>query len=342
MILIQNAANNNLYSLKNGTLFSGWDVIIPKTWAMAFWVTLVHNGARAIGQDELNYLLFESGNLKFPNEYLDTNAGLRENDEIKNEVYKKYLLKPPSKRINHLKSGFLCPFYFPIRTIFNLNQAKIEANLNESSIFILRNKQLISKVINAVFNNKGKKLTLDLSQDELNLVNSSYIGVRLTTIGKGKIDKYSLLYKYEQLSDSNQVKNELNNSKLVLNKMVEDYKREFLAKIDDNDKNKSNINKLVKHKFNKCDMLVNEDKYLSYEIELNDSKDHKTPIGFVCNSGITLVNGKFSANGFILTKYIVDLINNKNEKTNSLSLVNYKSPSACGIFKTAKINQFYF
>lgn len=64
VILVQNANATSVFSIKNGVLFTGWDVILPNTWAMAFWMCFVHFGARAIGQNELNYLLFESGNLK--------------------------------------------------------------------------------------------------------------------------------------------------------------------------------------------------------------------------------------------------------------------------------------
>ncbi len=41
-------------------MYCGWDLILPKTWAMDFWLPLIHFGARAIAQNELNYLLFES------------------------------------------------------------------------------------------------------------------------------------------------------------------------------------------------------------------------------------------------------------------------------------------
>lgn len=63
VILIQNSLNNNMASVQGGNLFTGWDIILPNSWAMPFWLPLIHMGARAIGQNELNYLLFESGNI---------------------------------------------------------------------------------------------------------------------------------------------------------------------------------------------------------------------------------------------------------------------------------------
>ena len=55
ILLIQNAAKSGLGR------FAGWDIIMPHSWSMSFWLPLVHMGARAIGQNELNYLLFETG-----------------------------------------------------------------------------------------------------------------------------------------------------------------------------------------------------------------------------------------------------------------------------------------
>jgi len=65
VLLIQNAIHNGNHKILNGNLFTGWDIVIPNGWAMAFWMCLIHLGARAIGQNELDYLLFESGRHNF-------------------------------------------------------------------------------------------------------------------------------------------------------------------------------------------------------------------------------------------------------------------------------------
>lgn len=61
ILLIQSSMNNKLSNIKNGSFFSGWDIVMPSSWGMAFWLPLIHMGARAVGQFEMNYLLFESG-----------------------------------------------------------------------------------------------------------------------------------------------------------------------------------------------------------------------------------------------------------------------------------------
>ena len=75
-----------------------------------------------------------------------------------------------------------------------------------------------------------------------------------------------------------------------------------------------------------------------YFIELNDSPLSRKPIGFVCNSSFTLVNGKFSANGFLLTQYVIESIE-KREKAD-LSVVDCKTTSSA-LYKSAKIKQIY-
>ena len=54
ILLIKNDVNEKVI---------GWDLILPKTWAMDFWMPLVHYGAKAIAQKELSYLMFETGKI---------------------------------------------------------------------------------------------------------------------------------------------------------------------------------------------------------------------------------------------------------------------------------------
>lgn len=61
ILLIQNGESNGVHGLNSQSMLAGWDLIIPKSWAMPFWMCFVHFGARAIAQHELSYLYFESG-----------------------------------------------------------------------------------------------------------------------------------------------------------------------------------------------------------------------------------------------------------------------------------------
>lgn len=338
-------------NLKNGNLFSGWDLIVPCTWGMAFWLTLVHHGARALGQNEMDYLLFESGNLKFPNEFLDTHSCQIQSDQLKHELFKKFLARPPSKRINYLKVGFLSPFYFPIKSLISIYKFEENSMLDSSTpFFINRNKQFLNSLALKIFgkNKQSKQQKIDLfqslSEEEIKNLSKSFICVRMLPVGKGKIEKFSLLYEAKQIKD-NDYDLEKKHSNMTMNKMVSNFRNEFLKSIDEKSNEhasgtlpKSQLNKLIKNKFNKQKLLINEANFEKYFVELSDSPFSRKPIGFVCNSGFTLVNGKFSANGFVLTQFLIDSIEKKADC--DLSAVDYKTPSSV-LYNHAKIKQIY-
>ena len=105
----------------------------------------------------------------------------------------------------------------------------------------------------------------------------------------------------------------------------------------------SNINKLLRSKYNKNDLLIMESKFNEFELDLIDSSNHSSSIGFVFNNAFSLVDGKYTANGYILAKFIIDSINfkNNNNQNNDLSIINYKTQSQANIYRSAKIIKFF-
>lgn len=93
---------------------SGWDLILPANWGMAFWVSLVYHGARACGMKELQKCSLEAQALHFPADYPDTPAGQRYSDEQRQLFEAKYLRAPPDKRRNYgkllIRQPFCCPW----------------------------------------------------------------------------------------------------------------------------------------------------------------------------------------------------------------------------------------
>ncbi len=89
---------------------SGYDVIFPAGWSMAFWIAFVYRGARVGGARELATCSCEQGMPHFPCDFPDTKAGREYNKEQKRlgeEAYKRY---PPAKRPNYVKLGITGPF----------------------------------------------------------------------------------------------------------------------------------------------------------------------------------------------------------------------------------------
>ncbi|XP_007234784.3 ribonucleases P/MRP protein subunit POP1 [Astyanax mexicanus] len=92
---------------------SGWDLLLPKGWGMAFWVPLVYRGVRVGG---LQMSLKHSQNKclpHFPHEFPDCPAGVRFQEEQEVELLNKFKRRPPAKRTNYIKHGCLAPFRCP-------------------------------------------------------------------------------------------------------------------------------------------------------------------------------------------------------------------------------------
>ena len=93
---------------------SGWDLILPANWGMAFWVSLSYRGARACGMRELQKCSLEAQALHFPSDYPDTSAGQQYSNEQHQFLEAKYLRYPPDKRRNYgkllIRQPFSCPW----------------------------------------------------------------------------------------------------------------------------------------------------------------------------------------------------------------------------------------
>ncbi|RMZ95978.1 ribonucleases P MRP subunit POP1 [Brachionus plicatilis] len=274
--------------------------------------------------------------LQFPREFYDTKSSQIENESLKENLYQKFKSRPPSKRVNFLKNGIVSPFYLPCKSILELNSGS-ELNSEKRQFFILRDKKILSNLSNALFNrNKQKKINFNIS--ELEKFSDSYIGVRLESVGRGSLDQFSILYDYFEIKrDSEAEKTEQFHLRLVTNKIIDEYRKEFVKK-NGND-SQITLNKLLRTKFNKFEILKEENWFFKYQMEYKDSEFYKLPLGFVCSSGFSLANGKCSANGLIVTKYLINLLDQKyNQNKFDKILLNYKEPNS-SLFKTTKINQ---
>ena len=91
----------------------GWDLLLPREWAMAFWVAMVYRGARACGRAALQKCHLETGCPFFPDDYPDTRAGRAEGERKRREAEAKYRCYPPDKRRNYGKLSVQNPFRSP-------------------------------------------------------------------------------------------------------------------------------------------------------------------------------------------------------------------------------------
>lgn len=112
---------------------SGWDLVIPAGWGMAFWASLMFsNGNRAIGQDELRLLRLEATLPIFPEDFVDTVSGSAALREEEKEVMAAYLRRPKSKRVNYTLNRIESPMYPALTSIAQRELARAKQEQAEA------------------------------------------------------------------------------------------------------------------------------------------------------------------------------------------------------------------
>ncbi|MBN3308477.1 POP1 protein, partial [Amia calva] len=92
---------------------TGWDILLPKGWGMAFWVPLIYRGVRVGGLQVGLKHSQNKGTSHFPNDFPDCPAGVQFLKEQETQLTDDYKRRPPAKRPNYIKHGCLAPFCCP-------------------------------------------------------------------------------------------------------------------------------------------------------------------------------------------------------------------------------------
>ncbi|ELW47434.1 Ribonucleases P/MRP protein subunit POP1 [Tupaia chinensis] len=92
---------------------SGWDVLLPKGWGMAFWIPFIYRGARVGGLKEAAVHFQYKRSPTVPGDFPDCPAGMLFAEEQAKDLLEKYKRRPPAKRPNYVKLGTLAPFCYP-------------------------------------------------------------------------------------------------------------------------------------------------------------------------------------------------------------------------------------
>ncbi|KAG5679978.1 hypothetical protein PVAND_009513 [Polypedilum vanderplanki] len=140
ILLIQrpSVASNNI---RKNAFGSGWDLIIPASYGLHFWLTLVKFGAKPIGLRERYMIMNEAGLNAFDPDSL---LGKKEYEQIKQEKTDQYFKLPPNKRTNYTKMKIASPFALPFKQLIN------EWGSENNEFYLLRNISLLNELDNAV------------------------------------------------------------------------------------------------------------------------------------------------------------------------------------------------
>ncbi|XP_061027450.1 ribonucleases P/MRP protein subunit POP1 isoform X2 [Eubalaena glacialis] len=111
---------------------SGWDVLLPKGWGMAFWIPFIYRGARVGGLKETVVHSQYKRSPNVPGDFPDCPAGILFAEEQAKNLLEKYKRRPPAKRPNYVKLGTLAPFCCPWEQLTRDWESRVQAQ-DESS-----------------------------------------------------------------------------------------------------------------------------------------------------------------------------------------------------------------
>lgn len=215
ILLAQRGATNYMTSTNKQSqeLLYGWNIYIPKGWAMAFFKPLVFAGARVIGLNNIYELYFESTIPCYPYDYIETktyNNYIEERAKIEEEKYNK---KPLSKRPNYEKLGIMSPFRPPFEAYLSMikNQYQKEDSL---PLWVINTPKLIqlvteeAKIEENTIDNINEKFNLEIikqyNEHDINItkeeiqqnnnLHNGFIRVSIDILGKGVINDNSIIY----------------------------------------------------------------------------------------------------------------------------------------------------
>ncbi|XP_025306111.1 ribonucleases P/MRP protein subunit POP1 isoform X2 [Canis lupus baileyi] len=112
---------------------SGWDILLPKGWGMAFWIPFIYRGARVGGLKESVVHSQYKRSPDIPGDFPDCPAGVLFAQEQAKTLLEKYKRRPPAKRPNYVKLGTLAPFCCPWEQLTQEWESRVQAQ-EESSV----------------------------------------------------------------------------------------------------------------------------------------------------------------------------------------------------------------
>lgn len=182
---------------------SGWDMILPSGWGMAFWIALVYRGARVGGCREAESSKREVGELYFPTDFPDTLSCRQEEESVTKELTDKHGRYPPAKRPNFVKFGVVEPFTCPWQRLVDessegYTESELSENADECSaegskrvFYVLRDKSVLRQLISHIGSRSVDQNCLP--DDMLAALRNSIVAVNVTMHNRGTPTKFAAI-----------------------------------------------------------------------------------------------------------------------------------------------------
>lgn len=92
------------------TQLSGFSLLVPRGWGVAFWLSLVHTGARVLGQEQVHQQALNLGRLSYPHDWVASAAFAEAEEATAAARAAAWERRPPAKRVNYEAVGTIHPF----------------------------------------------------------------------------------------------------------------------------------------------------------------------------------------------------------------------------------------
>nr|KAJ3420524.1 hypothetical protein HK105_005559 [Polyrhizophydium stewartii] len=102
---------------RRAEIAAGWDLVLPRGWAMEFWLTFVFAGARVGGLRERRDFHFEARLPCFPDDFPETPAYVADAADLGSQLAAKHARTPKSKRPNYDAMQVDSPFEPPFLSL---------------------------------------------------------------------------------------------------------------------------------------------------------------------------------------------------------------------------------
>ncbi|CAH1968285.1 unnamed protein product [Acanthoscelides obtectus] len=160
---------------------SGWDIILPATYAQPIWLSLIMWGGRPGGLRETDSIGFEAN--AEPMLSPDTKAGVEEEVLVSNKCKDEFFRLPPNKRTNYNKFRITSPFEFNWKLL--LNEWK-SSDIPVEDFTVIRDKKVLRQ-IQQVLSSSDKNAKLpQLAENQL-------VPVTISLLKKGPCHNFAII-----------------------------------------------------------------------------------------------------------------------------------------------------
>ncbi|EKM79429.1 hypothetical protein AGABI1DRAFT_74463 [Agaricus bisporus var. burnettii JB137-S8] len=187
---------------------SGYTLLFPAGWSMAFWSSLIYTGTRVGGQRERQTQAYEAGVPYFPCDFPFSLAYEKYADEREIEERDTWTRKPPAKRVNYQKLGVRSPWRADWEVVLGLKEATSPFDTAEGEPEDLVSTQRDDRMDTDPATNLLKEVNKLRQKRDLEPLNSSInpdallkhalINVRVTVFKEGVPEDMAMIY---QVSD---------------------------------------------------------------------------------------------------------------------------------------------